>query len=914
MPAYSGGKARVPGICPTLVYKLRGLRRGIRSLLFVELLAWAVIVCGSFFWLAYAVDRTFPLPVFIRVVLLLVGGAAAIIFLWWRWGRVLCRPLRDPELALILERAFPELGDLAVTAAEGIPELVDGTTHPLSYRKLLLLAAAEQADRMAANVRLRKVFRFTRPIRDTFWALLAAGLVASFVYWSADEATVWAARWIRFEDTPWPVRTGLVIKGFYRGEEVLLRGEEAELTVAVDRGMPLVPRVVKVRFREQSGASRESLMLGEGGRHIAGGPFRRFVFRLANVHETLEVAFWAGDRYVDDLYLRLKEPAVVASVQAQVEPPAYLERGPVTVPVPGVLHVPAGSQVKLFFELSEPVVRLEVNAAGNSAEYGSGLWKDLQEVGDLAEAIFDDFLSGRPTAELSQKLTKWQTVLRMLVDSCEDRLNELGKRRQAGSLTNRIAPGVLPVWAQRIRSAYRSAEELSQQTVSWQVYQQSPAWSVAEQWRRWLADWEETVALWSNEMAFSSCEHHIGVVLAPIKVSVIATDHFGRRAAKPTQMEIEPIPDRSPRVQVEPVRIGSAVTPQARLPLEGVVEDDYGLAAVAIQLELTSPNDSAVRSSAERRLAEPERPVTKLILSEQVDLSQFTPRVGMRCQLRVVAFDRCTLPGGPNQGESPLWTFDVISADELRLRLEKREILLRQQLEQVVTELSELRTQIRKLFGNPSAEGEKVPAADKSPQLTEGRSTSASGESPTSHTPSQGAESREETIARAIRRVLTLLEKSRNDVLAIHGGVLQIRDEIVNNRLEAASWTERLETRVIPPLAEAARRPLQDGLAALRKLEAALEVPAAVAGGAGKQVVLSEKDSGQWIAQVGDQIDEAISLLLAAQQAMLELEDFRRVVEMLREIVDAQAGLRDATREEHRRRLRELLDKPPGRP
>jgi hypothetical protein len=70
-------------------------------------------------------------------------------------------------------------------------------------------------------------------------------------------------------------------------------------------------------------------------------------------------------------------------------------------------------------------------------------------------------------------------------------------------------------------------------------------------------------------------------------------------------------------------------------------------------------------------------------------------------------------------------------------------------------------------------------------------------------------------------------------------------------------------------------------------------------------------DPSAWLKPIMSSLSETIRLLSAARDAMLELEDIRRATEILRQIIQAQEETLEATREEHRRKLREILQ---GRP
>ena len=56
------------------------------------------------------------------------------------------------------------------------------------------------------------------------------------------------------------------------------------------------------------------------------------------------------------------------------------------------------------------------------------------------------------------------------------------------------------------------------------------------------------------------------------------------------------------------------------------------------------------------------------------------------------------------------------------------------------------------------------------------------------------------------------------------------------------------------------------------------------------------------------QIDAVLEAMQEVLDRMLELEDFNKAVELLREIIHAQEHLGERTRKRHKEKLRELLE------
>lgn len=201
------------------------------------------------------------------------------------------------------------------------------------------------------------------------------------------------------------------------------------------------------------------------------------------------------------------------------------------------------------------------------------------------------------------------------------------------------------------------------------------------------AEHEEVVATLSSsgERAVSA---RIPAVLADTAVLARLTDTLGLGNRDPLVAMVLPVPDAPPAVALRLAGISTAVTPQAVLAFEGTISDDHAVADATVRLtagdlvresgvaEVTA-GARAVEFAGDRPLALP--------LAEQ------GLEVGGRLDVVVLARDRCTLDGRPNEGRSETWTLDVVAPETLKAMLEGREVLLRRRLETVVADLGAAR-------------------------------------------------------------------------------------------------------------------------------------------------------------------------------------------------------------------------------
>ena len=107
-----------PLIGPTLGDILRRLRRRIRVQVLLYGLASLVLLAGLVFWLSLAIDWTFEPPREVRLGVIVAALAAGVAVIYGLILRRLFVPLSDANLALLLERKFPQFKDGLITAVQ----------------------------------------------------------------------------------------------------------------------------------------------------------------------------------------------------------------------------------------------------------------------------------------------------------------------------------------------------------------------------------------------------------------------------------------------------------------------------------------------------------------------------------------------------------------------------------------------------------------------------------------------------------------------------------------------------------------------------------------------------------------------------------------------------------------------------
>lgn len=200
-----------------------------------------------------------------------------------------------------------------------------------------------------------------------------------------------------------------------------------------------------------------------------------------------------------------------------------------------------------------------------------------------------------------------------------------------------------------------------------------------------------------------------------VAVSLDLVDVDGLRNRQPIEFLVAPIADEPPQVSVTPRGMPAAITPGGRLLLVGTIGDDHALADAAVELARTrgpttgdggaGPVDGPGGAGGEPRQDGVRLPIPAV--REGAPVVEFTAEsphevallplalvAGERLSCTVLARDRCTLSGSPQEGRGETWSLDVVTPEGLRALLEAREILLRRRFESAIDDLAQARERL----------------------------------------------------------------------------------------------------------------------------------------------------------------------------------------------------------------------------
>ena len=287
------------------------------------------------------------------------------------------------------------------------------------------------------------------------------------------------------------------------------------------------------------------------------------------------------------------------------------------------------------------------------------------------------------------------------------------------------------------------------------------------------------------------------------------------------------------------------VTPQAVIPTTVHITDDYGVGSAGLRWRI---------SSAEEEASIPldglESGARKAQIPYRWELSPLSLPTGQFLSFQVEALDLDDV-AGPNRGSSETYTLKVVTIEELSTELIRRQEEQRRELERIVVREEKERDLLRSLAGGPV----------------------------------DGPE--------AIRKTLQTLERSQRlavrQTQGISDRLVQILEEMINNRITELRHARRINDLVIAPLRDLSAGLLQESAEALVAARAAPD------------------PAGTSLLKLADSYDRIIQQMRRILSNMDRIEKFTEVVAILRTILQNQSEARGEVEEAYRNKIEEIF-------
>jgi hypothetical protein len=197
---------------------------------------------------------------------------------------------------------------------------------------------------------------------------------------------------------------------------------------------------------------------------------------------------------------------------------------------------------------------------------------------------------------------------------------------------------------------------------------------------------------------------------------VVDTDGVELDPANPTELKITVVPDRPPEVRADKVGIGTLVTARAVIPLRCDFKDDFGVVGAALLYKLGAHAGPQTTWGPPQTVPiTDEDLVKKLPACAAACLYRFNVgplklAPGTAVWFQVQARDNCPPPEGPNLGTSGEQTVTVVTDEELRRDLLRREQEQRAQFERLIHDQQKLQTDVQSVLDHLKRNPRLAPA------------------------------------------------------------------------------------------------------------------------------------------------------------------------------------------------------------
>lgn len=383
-------------------------------------------------------------------------------------------------------------------------------------------------------------------------------------------------------------------------------------------------------------------------------------------------------------------------------------------------------------------------------------------------------------------------------------------------------------------------------------------------------------------------------------------DTDGIVAEAPHEMLIEPVTDQAPVVDTRLKGIGAAVTPDVQLPISADIVDDYGVNQVRIEFE------NGATQITETVVEPPKNGKLEMMVDFRERRNEFGDKYRLldegqsQLSVFVVATDFYDLDSEANEGKGERIELDVVSEAELLRIIERLEVGQRRRLEQVFTELKEVKKYLERTRDRRLADGRLVEPGDEP------------GDKETNELDEEKLQQSKELRRLFAQRALLQIEKSTREIRGSANAFDDLRLQLINNRVAGTNRVRRFEEQIIGPLQHISDETLLQVGSTTKSLEEMLqqiEMQSGVPRG-DRSVSLSQSEMAEqevlaatvtvealkWTDTAIDELNEVLDLLV-------KFETQNELLDIVRQMIAEQKALLERTKKQRQKQaFQGLLD------
>lgn len=370
------------------------------------------------------------------------------------------------------------------------------------------------------------------------------------------------------------------------------------------------------------------------------------------------------------------------------------------------------------------------------------------------------------------------------------------------------------------------------------------------------------------------------VLLGNLFVELRLWDNLGLCSTRVQQYVIAATADKVPEIDFVLEGISTAITENAKLPVRSKIKDDYDL------------NQAWVES----RIDEQEIVKTGLQVDAQgsgdldIDLKAMkdsglsTPSVGSVFSLMVGASDFFDVPPSADApsiahiGRSTPIQLSVVTEDQFLILLDRREAAMRRRLEQIISELGQLRDLL--ILTNKNNNQVQEQAEEETSGTAEGKETPA--------------QTRSRILLLRSQQASAQVSKSEGELKGVLSEISMLVAELINNRIDSKDRRERLGQKIKIPLEALLESKWKPFAMQISQLEGTI----------GK---LTAEELSVQIDQSVANNNDIIATLNAILADMIEIQDLNEIIDRVRGLLDQQSKYLDRSKQEQKKSTLDLL-------
>ncbi len=397
------------------------VRKKLRFRVLIDGLLVATILMLSVYWFGAAIDYlpvklgSNETPRWLRIVLLSVMGVLVSWALLWRTARRYFARFTNRNVAVLLERHFPQLNNELVTVVELADKPPEDVSNPAAYRAMLSRVQQSATGRVA-GLETGQLFNW----QPVWWFGTMASLLMLWTIGVAIATPGWIAQWnsrlFSLSDQRWPRAAQLDMEGVQiqlppftgqlAAERIVIpftdkvafvpRGSAVTLNAKANAEAKLVPELCTLFYQLSDGSRGRANMRRLGAATAGWQTFMLDGPPLVDLVDDVTFDIVGGDARLDDFVLNVIDPAVIKSMKLQVTYPPYLLASRTSLPPSELLEfrtglrIPEGTQVVLKGSASGPLKTVQYVVRQTTSSQDNRKATNKTESAIQSTAVVDD--------------------------------------------------------------------------------------------------------------------------------------------------------------------------------------------------------------------------------------------------------------------------------------------------------------------------------------------------------------------------------------------------------------------------------------------------------------------------------------------------------------------------------------------